>query len=443
MKKICYLVFLLHFSHFSLCAQGEQAQPFAESLLDSLRNRPLKGLTFVAEGVRFPSGAIVPQKGTTAWLDTLATTLHSLPNGLHFEIGGYTDNTGSLAGNKTISAQRARAIADYLVEKGIGPERMTHTGYGPDKPVASNHSNAGRQKNRRIEISFQGFDPAQRNVITYVDEQTLEVPFLIGNSGDERILVIQDENSLLEERKTENIAHILPADGREMVFRPVQKKEEEVVVEKPAAAQEEVVAIPAAPARTQRKAFAVSAYGEGLYVLEGFSKGWTDVENGPGILQGFGGGVVLDYYLKGRIAVTLQGGYSQWLVERRYVSPEPAGELQYTSSEAVTRIPLLAGFRLFPAPNVYVQLMGGGQLIKRVTGSSELHPDLTGTTTTTGIQLAGSGAVGFQKYFGGFFVDAAAQYQLVFNKKFTDVTDPLHIAGIKIGLGFRTRQTIN
>jgi outer membrane protein OmpA-like peptidoglycan-associated protein len=70
----------------------------------------------------------------------------------HIEISGHTDNVGKKSANKKLSQQRADAVRAYLVAKGIDPDRIKAVGYGDEKPVASNDTSEGRQKNRRIEV---------------------------------------------------------------------------------------------------------------------------------------------------------------------------------------------------------------------------------------------------------------------------------------------------
>ena len=71
---------------------------------------------------------------------------------IEIEISGHTDNTGSAANNKKLSEGRAAAVVNALKDKGIDPSRMIAVGYGPDKPVASNKTEAGRSQNRRTEF---------------------------------------------------------------------------------------------------------------------------------------------------------------------------------------------------------------------------------------------------------------------------------------------------
>jgi outer membrane protein OmpA-like peptidoglycan-associated protein len=67
------------------------------------------------------------------------------------EISGHTDDAGKKAANKKLSQERADAVRDYLVSKGIEADRIKAVGYGDEKPIAPNDTSEGRQKNRRIE----------------------------------------------------------------------------------------------------------------------------------------------------------------------------------------------------------------------------------------------------------------------------------------------------
>lgn len=68
------------------------------------------------------------------------------------EIRGHTDNVGSLETNLTLSKNRAKAVYDYLIQKGISRDRLQYEGYGPNDPIESNDYEAGRAKNRRTEF---------------------------------------------------------------------------------------------------------------------------------------------------------------------------------------------------------------------------------------------------------------------------------------------------
>lgn len=69
-------------------------------------------------------------------------------------VEGYTDSTGEADRNLDLSVRRAEAVKDRLVEAGIDPARVATAGYGPRYPVASNDTDEGRRRNRRIEIAI-------------------------------------------------------------------------------------------------------------------------------------------------------------------------------------------------------------------------------------------------------------------------------------------------
>ncbi|SEH93705.1 OmpA family protein [Pseudomonas asplenii] len=74
---------------------------------------------------------------------------------LRLAINGYTDNTGDPAHNKTLSYGRAKAVADTLTTKGVDAARLSAAGFGDAEPVADNATEAGKAKNRRVELVRQ------------------------------------------------------------------------------------------------------------------------------------------------------------------------------------------------------------------------------------------------------------------------------------------------
>ncbi len=84
-------------------------------------------------------------------LDKLVDFLTSNPS-IFIEIGGHTDNQGTMQYNKILSENRAKAVFEYLISKNIASERMKYKGYSFEKPVDSNDTEEGRAKNRRTEF---------------------------------------------------------------------------------------------------------------------------------------------------------------------------------------------------------------------------------------------------------------------------------------------------
>ena len=70
------------------------------------------------------------------------------------ELSGHTDGKGSVAYNQKLSEQRAKAVYDYLIERGVAPERIQAEGRGESQPIDTNDTEEGRQNNRRVEIEI-------------------------------------------------------------------------------------------------------------------------------------------------------------------------------------------------------------------------------------------------------------------------------------------------
>lgn len=81
----------------------------------------------------------------------IATILDQFPE-MKIQIEGHTDNVGTAAYNQDLSERRAQSVRDFLVSQGVTAERMTVAGYGLTRPVADNATEAGRQKNRRVDL---------------------------------------------------------------------------------------------------------------------------------------------------------------------------------------------------------------------------------------------------------------------------------------------------
>lgn len=103
--------------------------------------------------IQYAPGSFKPDAPARLILNDLYETMRAYPN-LKIEINGYTDALGSARGNLKLSQERAKAVMNYLIDKGVSPDRMKYAGYGEDKKyfIADNSTPAGRQKNRRVEI---------------------------------------------------------------------------------------------------------------------------------------------------------------------------------------------------------------------------------------------------------------------------------------------------
>lgn len=73
----------------------------------------------------------------------------------HISVEGHTDSVGTVAYNQKLSEERARSVARELSANGLSRGRMTVRGYGENRPAASNSSDSGRQRNRRVEVVIE------------------------------------------------------------------------------------------------------------------------------------------------------------------------------------------------------------------------------------------------------------------------------------------------
>ncbi|HEY4106747.1 MAG TPA: OmpA family protein, partial [Polyangiaceae bacterium] len=96
------------------------------------------------------SAEILPD--SEAILEELAELLVKRPDIKNIEVQGHTDNTGTAAYNLRLSQSRAQAVVDAIAKLGVDPTRMTAKGYGQEKPLGPNTTDAGRAKNRRVQI---------------------------------------------------------------------------------------------------------------------------------------------------------------------------------------------------------------------------------------------------------------------------------------------------
>ena len=109
------------------------------------------GKPIVLDGVVFEFGKATLTPESERVLNIAFNTLNENP-GIMVEIHGHTDNIGRPSFNLGLSSRRAESVKQFLVNKGISPERIATRGFGAVRPIASNATEQGRQQNRRIEF---------------------------------------------------------------------------------------------------------------------------------------------------------------------------------------------------------------------------------------------------------------------------------------------------
>lgn len=105
------------------------------------------------EKIYFDFGKATLKPESYPALDNLVELL-KIKKTMVIEVAGHTDSIGSEQKNLQLSQERANAIKNYLVKKGIGSDRIIAKGYGSSYPIATNSTEDGRQKNRRVEIKI-------------------------------------------------------------------------------------------------------------------------------------------------------------------------------------------------------------------------------------------------------------------------------------------------
>ncbi len=111
------------------------------------------GKTFVLENIffQFDKSALLPESFIE--LERLMKLLRDNPD-MRIEILGHTDDKGGVDYNLKLSNERARSVVDYLVKRGITSNRLRFKGYGKSSPIATNSTEEGRAKNRRVEFKI-------------------------------------------------------------------------------------------------------------------------------------------------------------------------------------------------------------------------------------------------------------------------------------------------
>ena len=136
-----------------IAKQDQQLAEAQEQLKDYHLKLSNLGVTMVLQDVSFETGKSQLLSGGVNRLGPLINYLRLSPK-TKVRIDGYTDNVGGAAFNQRLSLDRANAVKTILVDAGVAGERISTAGSGLTKPVATNATAAGRQANRRVEITL-------------------------------------------------------------------------------------------------------------------------------------------------------------------------------------------------------------------------------------------------------------------------------------------------
>ena len=129
--------------------RGSFNYKLASFLADGSQTAPK---TFVFDHLNFEANSTQLTADSQGTVTSLSQILKAYPNA-QVQLSGYTDHTGAPDANQKLSLDRANAVKQTLVNSGIAADRMATTGYGQDRPIASNDTEEGRAQNRRLELT--------------------------------------------------------------------------------------------------------------------------------------------------------------------------------------------------------------------------------------------------------------------------------------------------
>ncbi|MBK5271933.1 MAG: OmpA family protein [Bacteroidia bacterium] len=112
-----------------------------------------KKVDYAANNILFITASYKLSGKSFKGLDEVVKILNDYPD-MNLAIDGHTDNVGNDEYNQTLSDNRANAVKEYFISKGISEGRITSAGHGETMPIADNKTAAGRQKNRRVEMKL-------------------------------------------------------------------------------------------------------------------------------------------------------------------------------------------------------------------------------------------------------------------------------------------------
>jgi len=122
-------------------------KPKAEVIQKKLDN------VIAINNIEFETNRSIIRSNSYPIINNVIDILKEYPN-VTIKIEGHTDSRGKAEHNLKLSANRAKAVMDFIVTKGISPERLSSVGYGETLPIAGNRTIEGRQKNRRVEFKI-------------------------------------------------------------------------------------------------------------------------------------------------------------------------------------------------------------------------------------------------------------------------------------------------
>ena len=142
--------YLFYSENFTFSGINEKTQPMLKNVA-MLSNK--SGTVVVLNNIFFETASYALKEESNIELNKLLQFMQNNKS-IKIEIRGHTDNTGDAKFNMKLSENRAKKVAQYIIEKGIPVERIIFKGYGETKPIGDNATDEGRARNRRTEFAI-------------------------------------------------------------------------------------------------------------------------------------------------------------------------------------------------------------------------------------------------------------------------------------------------
>jgi len=136
-------------------------------LIDELKKRGAdvrpssRGVVVNLPDILFDFGKAELTSGANMTMEEISTVVRSV-HGRLISVEGHTDSIGTVSYNESLSEDRARSVARKLEQEGVPRKQMSVKGFGEGAPIATNNTEAGRARNRRVEIIIENQDPSIR-----------------------------------------------------------------------------------------------------------------------------------------------------------------------------------------------------------------------------------------------------------------------------------------
>lgn len=151
-QRLCYVSssgYLFHSENFSLKNQ-DASDPFTLNI--GLR-QIATGEKVVLKNIFFDTDKFVLKDESKVEIEKLIEFMNANPR-IRIEVSGHTDNVGDKKKNELLSNNRAKAVYEYLITKGILASRLSFKGYADTQPIADNKTETGKKLNRRTEFKI-------------------------------------------------------------------------------------------------------------------------------------------------------------------------------------------------------------------------------------------------------------------------------------------------